>query len=78
MTRQAWLPPGGRRWSASQVRAVLRAVRWYVHALMGDDAYQRYLAHLAVAHPGVVPPSERQFWRDRYAEQETRPATRCC
>lgn len=55
-----------------------RGIRWYVHSLMGDDAYAVYAAHLRRHHPGVEPIAERQFWRDRSDDQSRNPGARCC
>ena len=55
-----------------------RNIRWYVTSLMGDRAYEIYVAHLAVEHPGEPPLSEREFWVQRYREQEATPGARCC
>lgn len=56
----------------------LGAVRWYVHELMGDTAYARYVRRHASAHPGAEPLSERDYWRKRTANQEAAPVSRCC
>jgi uncharacterized short protein YbdD (DUF466 family) len=56
----------------------VRSVRWYVTTLMGDRAYDTYVAHLAARHPGAPPLSERAFWVGRYREQEQNPGARCC
>lgn len=60
------------------VRVGVRRARWWWSGVTGADAYDRYVAHLARVHPGQAPPSPRQFWRDKYAEQEERPGSRCC
>jgi len=55
-----------------------RGIRWYVTTLMGDRAYDVYVTHHRVHHPGEVPLTERQFWRQRAAEQDAHPGARCC
>lgn len=55
-----------------------RGIRWYVTSLMGDRAYETYVAHLAVEHPAEPPLAEREFWVQRYREQEATPGARCC
>ena len=55
-----------------------RALSWYITSLMGDRAYDVYVAHLALEHPGRVPVPERQYWRERYREQDEKPGARCC
>ena len=62
------------RWAARAARSV----SWYVTSLMGDRAYETWVAHLAVEHPEQTPVSEREFWKQRYREQETTPGARCC
>ncbi|MEP6561475.1 MAG: YbdD/YjiX family protein [Nakamurella sp.] len=57
---------------------VLRGVRWWVSSVMGDNAYPRYVQHLALHHPGETPPSEREYWRAKYAEADRQPSARCC
>ena len=40
---------------------------------MGDNAYARYTAALGPHHPGDAVPTEREYWRERYAEQDANP-----
>jgi uncharacterized short protein YbdD (DUF466 family) len=73
--------PTVRRWAHS--------ARWYLRAMMGEDAYDRYRAHHLSAHPpsahaegtphgGDTLMSEREFWRDRTDRQDANPQGRCC
>lgn len=55
-----------------------RALRWYAQGVMGADAYQKYLQHMARVHPDQAPMDERAFWRDLYAWQSRNPQGRCC
>ena len=71
----AW--PGGRAVLAG-LGSAARGVRWWVSSVMGDNAYARYLEHLAARHPGSPVPSEREYWRDRYAAMDANPGARCC
>jgi len=58
---------------------VARGVRWYVRGVMGEDAYDKYLAHVQGEHGGAGPVmTEREFWRDRADRQDTTPEGRCC
>lgn len=62
-------------------RHVTRAasgIRWYVHELMGDTAYAKYVARHESLHPGVEPLTERAFWRQRTDDAEQAPVARCC
>ncbi|HTN54841.1 MAG TPA: YbdD/YjiX family protein [Microbacterium sp.] len=61
-----------------RVRSAASAVRWYVTTLMGDRAYDVYVSHQRAHHPDAELPSERQFWRDRMADQDRNPGARCC
>ena len=63
---------------------VARGIRWYVRGVMGDDAYEKYLAHAAAEHGastaavGTPVMTEREFWRDRTDRQDANPQGRCC
>lgn len=60
----------------------------YLGAVLGADAYAKYLEHhRAAGHDAAghdssghnAPPlSEREFWRDRTDRQDTNPQGRCC
>lgn len=63
---------------ASLVRRAGRGIRWYFETLMGDRAYETYVAHLRIHHPDEQPPTERQFWRQKMSEQDRNPGARCC
>jgi uncharacterized short protein YbdD (DUF466 family) len=60
------------------IREGLRSVGRYVHAVMGDNAYEVYLAHHRSAHPDVPPMPEKLFWRERDDVQDRNPQGRCC
>ena len=49
----------------------------FIRRLSGDDAYERYLAHHAAAHPEEPPLSRKAFFKQ---EQERKWAgvRRCC
>ncbi|MDN5558823.1 MAG: YbdD/YjiX family protein [Ruaniaceae bacterium] len=51
---------------------------WYVGEIMGDSAYERYLARHNAVHSDVTPMTEREFWRDRVNFDETNHSTGCC
>jgi uncharacterized short protein YbdD (DUF466 family) len=58
-----------------------RGVSWFVKGMLGEDAYEKYRAHVATEHPGdscghVM--TEREFWRDVTDRQEHNPQGRCC
>ncbi len=62
----------------ASARRTAAAVRWYWRGITGADAYERYVDHLQRTHPDAPIPSERDFWREKYAEMERNPKTRCC
>jgi len=55
------------------------AIRWYVRELMGDSAYEHYLARFALEHagrPSHAPLTEKEFWRHRIDDAPV--TSRCC
>jgi len=48
-----------------------------LRALSGDDAYERYLRHAAVHHPGEPLMTQREFWRDA-ERRKWGGVSRCC
>ena len=60
------------------VGSAWHGLRWWWRGVTGADAYERYAAHLRATHPEAPVPSEREFWREKYADQERSPTTRCC
>ncbi|GMA39214.1 YbdD/YjiX family protein [Mobilicoccus caccae] len=62
----------------SSARRTAGVLRWYFRGITGADAYERYVAHLRRTHPDAEIPSEKQFWRDKYAEMDRNPKSRCC
>ncbi|WP_426185590.1 YbdD/YjiX family protein [Microbacterium sp. TWP3-1-2b2] len=78
MTHQMDAAAGPLRTLAAFVARSGRGIRWYMRNLMGDSAYETYLAHHGRRHPDVTPMTEREFWRDRMDEQDRNPGARCC
>jgi uncharacterized short protein YbdD (DUF466 family) len=69
-----------RRASASRFAGIGRLLRsaWrYLRETSGDDAYERYVEHLALAHPGEPAMSRAQYFRLRQ-EQKWDGIKRCC
>jgi len=54
------------------------SLRWFVTSMMGDTAYATYVDHHRRVHPDTPVPDERTFWRERFAEQDRTPGSRCC
>ncbi|MCI0437094.1 MAG: YbdD/YjiX family protein, partial [Gemmatimonadetes bacterium] len=57
-------------------RTAIRVWRW-LRALLGDDAYERYVRHVRRRHPGRAPLARGDFYR---AELDSRwsQVNRCC
>jgi len=55
----------------SRFASVLRRV-------IGAPDYERYLAHLLLAHPGTKPLTREQFVNDAMARRYGKNASRCC
>jgi Uncharacterized small protein len=64
--------------AARAVRRGAGAVRWYMSQLMGDSAYETYVAHQRRTHPDAEVLTERQFWRQKMDDQDRNPGARCC
>lgn len=62
----------------ARVGAFLREVRRFARGIMGSDAYDKYLTHHRVTGRTHAPLSEREFWREKYAEEDRNPQGRCC
>ncbi|AHK29727.1 hypothetical protein Rwratislav_01167 [Rhodococcus wratislaviensis IFP 2016] len=45
---------------------------------MGDHDYSRYVEHLRRNHPDAEVPTEREYWKARYADADANPGARCC
>lgn len=59
-------------------RELLAQARWFLRGVTGADAYERYLGHLRRVHPDAAVPTRAEFWRQRHADQERNPGSRCC
>jgi uncharacterized short protein YbdD (DUF466 family) len=51
---------------------------WYAREVMGENAYDHYLAHQRRKHPGEPVLSRREFECRRMDRMEVRPGQRCC
>ncbi|MCA4997034.1 YbdD/YjiX family protein [Tsukamurella tyrosinosolvens] len=54
----------------------LKAIRWYVGSVMGDNHYQRYVEHRRATHPGEPVMTEREYWKARHDSSTVQ--ARCC
>ena len=46
--------------------------------VIGAPDYERYLAHIRLAHPGMTPLTYEQFARDAMVRRYGKGAGRCC
>ena len=58
--------------------ARLQALLWWVRGVLGEHAYDQYLAHHRRSGHAGPPMTEREFWRARTDHQERNPQGRCC
>jgi len=56
------------------------AVGWFMRGVLGEDAYDKYLAHFETHHVdgAAEPMTAREFWRDHTDRQNDNPQGRCC
>lgn len=52
--------------------------RWFIRGMLGENAYQAYLAHHERSGCPTPALSERDYWRWRTDWQERNPQGRCC
>jgi uncharacterized short protein YbdD (DUF466 family) len=57
--------------------ALLARIGSVIRTILGVPDYERYLAHVRVAHPEEQPLSEKEFFR-RQLEGRAKPGSRCC
>jgi uncharacterized short protein YbdD (DUF466 family) len=61
-----------------RLRQAVAGGLWYVREVMGENAYERYLAHQRRDHPDAPVLSRREFECRRLDAMEVRPGQRCC
>jgi uncharacterized short protein YbdD (DUF466 family) len=59
-------------------RRALSGLVWYARALLGEDAYEHYIAYHRKSGCHSAPMTEKEFWRDRMDRQDKNPEGRCC
>ena len=69
----------------SGVRKGALGMVWFFKGILGEDAYEKYVAHhahqtdavggAATPHPLMT---AREFWRDQTDRQDANPQGRCC
>lgn len=55
-----------------------RGTVWFVKGVLGESAYEGYLAHHTRSGSPDEPMTEKQYWRARTDHQERSPQSRCC
>jgi Uncharacterized small protein len=49
-----------------------------IRRVLGAPDYERYVAHVRLAHPGMAPMTREAFLREALARRFERPGGRCC
>jgi uncharacterized short protein YbdD (DUF466 family) len=63
--------------SGQGLRGRLASLWTFVRELATDDAYERYLGHHRVSHPGVAPMDRRSFYLHEQ-QRKWSGVKRCC
>ncbi|TRW47307.1 YbdD/YjiX family protein [Georgenia yuyongxinii] len=66
------------RGTGAWLRRTATSARWYVRELLGDSAYDKYVARHHLEHPDHEPMSQRAWWRERAEAEAVNPQPRCC
>ena len=61
-----------------ELRSRIEHVGAIVRRIIGAPDYDRYLAHVALRHPGDTPLDRETFARDALARRYDQPGSRCC
>jgi uncharacterized short protein YbdD (DUF466 family) len=61
-----------------RIPQILRGIWGGLRNLSGDDAYERYLAHLKLHHPDAAPLSPRGFYLSEQQRRWNGGPNRCC
>jgi uncharacterized short protein YbdD (DUF466 family) len=64
--------------ASTRLASALRGVRRFARGVLGSDAYDLYLHHHRITGCTHPPLSEKEFWRQKYADQGENPSTGCC
>ena len=64
--------------AVAKVWQLMRSCSVYIGDVMGERDYEKYVTYLQQHHPCAPIPTEREYWRMRWAEQELNPKGRCC
>lgn len=50
----------------------------YLKSVMGEDSYEKYLAHHEASGCSTPAMTVKEFWRDKMDRQDANPEGRCC
>ncbi|MBT1003596.1 putative selenoprotein [Paenarthrobacter sp. DKR-5] len=56
----------------------LKSLGAYLKAVLGEDAYEQYLAHHRRTACEAPAMTAKEFWRDKTDRQDANPQGRCC
>jgi uncharacterized short protein YbdD (DUF466 family) len=62
----------------TRMRTSLERIGALLRRVIGAPDYERYLAHVRLAHPGMTPLTRGQFVNDAMARRYGKGAGRCC
>ena len=62
----------------ARLRRAMGGALWYLREVLGENAYNHYLAHRRRDHPDGPVLSRREFECRRMDAMEVRPGQRCC
>jgi uncharacterized short protein YbdD (DUF466 family) len=62
----------------TRLRRAVAGTLWYVREVMGENAYDHYLAHQRQDHPDEPVLPRREFECRRMDQMQIRPGQRCC
>ena len=62
----------------ARLRRAAAGTMWYVREVMGENAYDHYLAHQRRDHPDEPVLPRREFERRRMDQLDDHPRARCC
>ena len=62
----------------ARLRQAVAGALWYAREVLGENAYDHYLAHQRRDHPGEPVLSRREFECRRLDQLEVRPSPRGC
>ena len=62
----------------ARLRRAAAGTLWYVREVMGENAYDHYLAHQRRDHPDEPVLPRREFERRRMDQLDDHPRARCC